>query len=48
MKKTVPIYVTLILLLIAIVSCIFGISRGEVETVGRKATSICMECIGIG
>ena len=48
MKKTLPTYVTLILLLLAIASCIFGISRGEASTVGKKATTICMECIGIG
>ena len=48
MKKTLPNYVTLILLILAIASCIFGISRGEANTVGKKATSICMECIGIG
>ncbi len=48
MKKTLPNYVTLILLLIAMASCIFGISRGEVKTVAKKATNICMECIGIG
>lgn len=48
MKKTVPNYVTLILLLLAVASCIFGVSRGEVKTVNKKATNICMECIGIG
>ena len=48
MEKRVPIYVTVILLLAAIASCAFGISRGEMNTVNRKATSICTECIGIG
>ena len=48
MKKTLPTYVTLILLLLAIASCIFGFSRGEGKTVSKKATNICMECIGIG
>lgn len=27
---------------------VLGITRGEVETVFRKAVQICMECIGIG
>jgi hypothetical protein len=48
MNKTLPAYVTLILLLIAIASCVFGFSRGEAKTINKKATSICMECIGIG
>nr|WP_297707828.1 CD1871A family CXXC motif-containing protein [uncultured Butyrivibrio sp.] len=48
MKKTMPFYVTIILLILAISSCIYGISTGEAKTVNKKATSICMECIGIG
>jgi len=26
----------------------FGIYRGEVDTVLKKAINICMECIGLG
>ncbi len=33
---------------VGIVFIIFGIYRGEVDTVLRKAVNICLECIGIG
>ena len=39
---------TLILLLLAVAACIFGIVRGEPQTVYRKGAKICMECIGLG
>lgn len=32
----------------ALVSMIFGIVRKEPKVVLRKATNICLECIGIG
>jgi hypothetical protein len=47
-KRKVPIWVTFILLIASISSLIFGVYRGEVKTVYRKAVNICMECIGIG
>ncbi len=48
MKKRIPAYVTVILLIAAVASCAFGAYRGEMKTVNRKAVNVCMECIGIG
>lgn len=48
MKEKTRTLISFILLLAAIASCVFGISRGEMKTVNKKATNICMECIGIG
>ena len=39
---------TLLLLLLSLAACIFGIVRGEAKTVYRKGANICMECIGLG
>ncbi len=42
---------TLICLILIVCSLIFinvGISAGEVKTVEKKSTNICLECIGIG
>ena len=39
---------TIILLLLSLAAFIFGIVRGEPNTVYRKGANICMECIGIG
>lgn len=36
------------LILISIIFLAIGVWRGEMETVIRKATNICMECIGLG
>ena len=36
-------------MIIAALACIaFGIWRGEVTEIFRKATRICLECIGVG
>jgi len=47
-SKHAPIPVTYLLILLAAASCVFGVVRGEMKTVSRKAVNICMECIGIG
>ena len=48
MKRKVPLAVTALLLVLAIASCIFGVYRGELKTVSKKANTVCLECIGIG
>ncbi len=48
MKRRVPAAVTAMLLALAVLSCLFGIWRGELKTVSRKAGTVCLECIGIG
>ena len=47
-KKEVPVWVTIVLLVLAAAMCAYGIYRGEMRDVMRKAIAICMECIGIG
>ena len=38
----------LIILVFAAILIVYGVINGEVESVLRKAASICLECIGIG
>ena len=47
-KREIPSFVTYILIVVAVISCIFGIYRDETQTVLNKAINICMECIGLG
>ncbi len=48
MKMKVPIGVTIALIFASIGCMAFGICRGEVDIVLKKAINICMECIGLG
>ena len=48
MKRKVPMAVTALLLALAVAACVFGVCRGELKTVHRKAATVCLECIGIG
>ena len=41
-------WITLAIFMIGLVMIGLGIARGEPVTVLTKATSICMQCIGIG
>lgn len=40
--------VPIAIILVGALFVLIGIEDGEVQTVLRKATAICMECIGIG
>ncbi|MBQ6457142.1 MAG: thioredoxin [Mogibacterium sp.] len=40
-------WITMAVFLIGVAMIGFGIARGEAVTVMTKATSICMQCIGI-
>lgn len=45
LKRYLP---AILLLAAAAVFFTLGVYRGEVDTVLRKASTICLECIGIG
>ncbi len=40
--------VQILFLLTGVAMLVFGIWRGEAETVFSKAIRLCMECVGIG
>ncbi len=48
MKQKIPKWVTYALIFASIGCMAFGICRGEVDIVLKKAINICMECIGLG
>jgi hypothetical protein len=41
-------YITLGAFVAGFAFLVFGIFRGEVDVVLRKAVNVCLECIGIG
>lgn len=36
------------ILVVAALSIVYGVGRGEVKVVMTKAVNICLECIGLG
>lgn len=48
MRKFLQKYLKYVVLAAALAACLYGASRGEMNTVYHKAAAICMECIGIG
>ncbi|MBP3893572.1 MAG: hypothetical protein J6D34_05955 [Atopobiaceae bacterium] len=49
MKREAPIQVTLLMLALSIAMCGYGVLyNNEVKIVLKKATAICMQCIGLG
>lgn len=37
-----------IIIALAVIFLVIGVRQGEAEIVFRKATNLCMECIGLG
>jgi hypothetical protein len=47
MKKGKTVY-SYILLIVAVLMCLYGFLSGQALSVLQKAVNICMECIGLG
>ncbi len=47
MKRVKPVY-SYILLVAAVLMCLYGFLSGQALNVLQKAVNICMECIGLG
>lgn len=48
MKERTKNIIALLLILLGLAALLLGIFRGEAADVLRKATMVCMECIGLG
>lgn len=49
MQRTVlPRWIGFFAALLGLILMLFGVYRGEMEVVMKKAINICLECIGIG
>ena len=47
-KKQAQLLLLLLLLAAGVLMLLFGLWRGEADTVFSKAIRLCMECVGIG
>ncbi len=48
MKERTKNIIAILLILLGLISLLLGIRRGEAADVLKKATLVCMECIGLG
>lgn len=48
MRRGFPRWAGPVVAVLGLVMMAYGISRGEMAVVFKKAVNICMECIGIG
>lgn len=47
-RKRMNLIRSCVILGLSIIMVVVGVNRGEVQTVFKKASNICLECIGIG